>query len=56
MLIDLNFKNLIRFFSWFKNKFYVSDEEIIDFINFDFESEFYGDGEIVVKIYNFYNE
>lgn len=53
---DSNFKNLTRFFSWLKNKLYASDEEIIDFINSDPESEFYGDGETVVKIYNFYNE
>uniref|UniRef100_UPI003D27BBA0 hypothetical protein n=1 Tax=Mycoplasmopsis bovis TaxID=28903 RepID=UPI003D27BBA0 len=49
---DSNFKNLIRLFSWLKNKLYDSDEEIIHFINSNLESEFYGDGESVVKIYN----
>ncbi|WP_029513655.1 ATP-dependent helicase [Mycoplasmopsis primatum] len=51
---DLNFKNLIRFFSWSKNTIYDSDE-IINLINKDSDNEYYGEGEKVISIYNRYN-
>lgn len=52
---DANFKNILRIFSWAKNKRY-SVNDIVEHIDHDLDSDFAGNGEKVAKIYNEYNK
>ncbi|VEU75193.1 ATP-dependent DNA helicase UvrD/PcrA [Mycoplasmopsis maculosa] len=49
---DLTFKNLIRIFSWAKNKHYTNDE-IRKYINTEFDYE-YGDVETIINVFSEY--